>query len=177
MKAITSAGVNLVMVYVGKRSSSQQMRNILTMVDCKQLSSVLSFIKSRFFWLRLESIRRSKLRLGNLEITDHVLDEVSALLDMDDNDKNWAVIGRGSNSMDMVRLEGPKLMECIDLFPRWGGNVAELGFLSALKNSLEPSFLSGPCGNVTLSSEGQGLHGMVVCGKCKHPMKKFVIYK
>ncbi|XP_004309997.1 PREDICTED: uncharacterized protein LOC101307557 [Fragaria vesca subsp. vesca] len=180
MEIIKSAGVNLEMVYVGKRNSSQQMRNILTVVDYKQLSSVLSFIKSQFFWLRLESIRRLKLQLGTPETTDHVLDEVSALVDMDDNDKNWAVIGRGSKSMDMVRLEGPELMECLDMFPKWGGSVAELGFMNALRNSLEPSFLSGPCGHdydVTLSSEEPVLQGMVVCGKCKHPMKKFVIYK
>nr|XP_011469445.1 PREDICTED: uncharacterized protein LOC101294898 isoform X1 [Fragaria vesca subsp. vesca] len=180
MEYIKSAGVNLEMVYVGKRSSSQQMRNILTMVDYKQLSSVLSFIKSQFFWLRLESIRRSKLRLGKPETTDHVLHEVSVLLDMDDNGKNWAVIGRGSNSMDMVRLEGQKIMECLDMFPRWGRSVAGLEFLNALINSLEPSFLSGPCGHdydVTLSSEEPLLQGMVVCGKCRHPMKKFVIYK
>ncbi|XP_061990102.1 protein SIEVE ELEMENT OCCLUSION C [Rosa rugosa] len=181
MEIIKSAGVKLEMVYVGKRNSSQQTRNILTRVDHKQLSSVLSFIKSQLFWLRLQSIRRSKLRLGKPETTDHVLDEVSALLDMDGNDTNWAVIGRGSNSMDMVRLKGPELMECLDMFPKWGGSVAELGFLSALRNSLEPSFRSGPCGHdydVTLSSEEPALQGMVdVCGKCKHPMKKFVIYK
>ncbi|XP_050374361.1 protein SIEVE ELEMENT OCCLUSION C [Argentina anserina] len=136
METIISAGVNLEMVYVCKRRSSQQMRNLITMVDNKHLSSVLSFLKSQFFWLRLECINRSKLRLGKPEITDHVLDEVSALLDMDDNDKNWAVIGRGSNAMDMVRLEESELMECIDKFPKWGQSVAELGFLSALKNSL-----------------------------------------
>ncbi|KAL6186436.1 hypothetical protein ACLB2K_042556 [Fragaria x ananassa] len=180
MEIIKRAGVNLEMVYVGKRNSSQQMRNILTVVDYKQLSSVLSFVNSQFFWLRLESIRRLKLQLGRPETTDHVLDEVSALLDMDDNDKNWAVIGRGSKSMDIVRLEGPELMECLDMFPKWGESVAELGFLNALRNSLEPFFLSGPCGHdydVTLSSEEPVLQGMVVCGKCKHPMKKFVIYK
>lgn len=179
MEIIKRAGVKLEMVYVGKRNSIQQMRNMLTMVDYKKLSSVLSFIKSHFFWLRLESIRRSKLQLGKPEHTDHVLDEVSALLDMDDNDKNWAVIGRGSNSIDMVRLEGPKLMECLDMFHNWGENVAEWGFLSALRISLEPSFYAGPCGHdfdVTLSRE-EPVQGMVVCSKCKHPMKKFVIYK
>lgn len=179
MEIIKRAGVKLEMVYVGKRNSIQQMRNMLTMVDYKKLSSVLSFIKSHFFWLRLESIRRSKLRLGKPEHTDHVLDEVSALLDMDDNDKNWAVIGRGSNSIDMVRLEGPKIMECLDMFHKWGENVAEWGFLSALRISLEPSLYAGPCGHdsdVILSRE-EPVQGMVVCSKCKHPMKKFVLYK
>ncbi|CAL8994111.1 unnamed protein product [Prunus brigantina] len=182
MEIIKSAGVQLEMVYVGKSNSSQQdTRNMSAIVSYKKLSSALPPMKTHFFWLRLESIRRSKLRLGKpANSTDNVLDEVSALLDADDNDKNWAVIGRGSDSMmqDIVRLEGPNLMECLNKFPKWGENVGELGFLGALRHALEPSVLPEPCGHfeVTLPGKEQG-EGGVVCGKCKHPMKKFVVYK
>ncbi|BBG94003.1 hypothetical protein Prudu_002179 [Prunus dulcis] len=182
MEIIKSAGVQLEMVYVGKRNSSQQdMRNISATVSYKKLSSALPPMKTHFFWLRLESIRRSKLRLRKpANSTDNVLDEASALLDADDNDKNWAVIGRGSDSMmqDIVRLEGPDLMECLNKFPKWGENVGELGFLGALRHALEPSVLPEPCGHfdVTLPGKEQG-EGGVVCGKCKHLMKKFVVYK
>ncbi|PQP95734.1 protein SIEVE ELEMENT OCCLUSION C [Prunus yedoensis var. nudiflora] len=182
MEIIKSAGVQLELVYVGKRNSSQQdMRNIPATFSYKKLSSALPPMKTHFFWLRLESIRRSKLRLGKpANSTDNVLDEVSALLDADDNDKNWAVIGRGSDSMmqDIVRLEGSNLMECLNKFPKWGENVRELGFLGALRHALEPSVLPEPCGHfdVTLPGKEQG-EGGEVCGKCKHPMKKFVVYK
>ncbi|PQQ05208.1 protein SIEVE ELEMENT OCCLUSION C [Prunus yedoensis var. nudiflora] len=134
MEIIKSAGVQLELVYVGKRNSSQQdMRNIPATVSYKKLSSALPPMKTHFFWLRLESIRRSKLRLGKpANSTDSVLDEVSALLDADDNDKNWAVIGRGSDSMmqDIVRLEGSNLMEClnkltkgVNMWESWGSWV------------------------------------------------------
>ncbi|BFG16282.1 hypothetical protein CerSpe_025560 [Prunus speciosa] len=182
MEIIKSTGVQLELVYVGKRNSSQQdMRNIPATVSYKKLGSALPPMKTHFFWLRLESIRRSKLQLGKpVNSTDNVLDEVSALLDADDNDKNWAVIGRGSDSMmqDIVRLEGSNLMECLNKFPKWGENVGELGFLGALRHALEPSVLPEPCGHfdVTLPGKEQG-EGGVVCGKCKHPMKKFVVYK
>lgn len=178
MEIIKRAGVQLEMVYVGKRNSTPHVKDILANVRYKNLSSALPSMKTHFFWLRLESIRRSKLRLGKPEnYTDNVLDEVSALLDIDNNDENWAVIGRGSNSIDIIRLEGPKIMECLDLFPSWGGNLAELGFFGALRHALAPPILPRPCGHdFTHPSKEQG-EGVVVCGKCKHPMKKFVMYK
>ncbi|KAM0962017.1 hypothetical protein ACFX13_021633 [Malus domestica] len=178
MEIIKSAGVQLEMVYVGKRNSTPLVKDILANVRYKKLSSALPSMKTHFFWLRLESIRRSKLRLGKPEnYTDNVLDEVSALLDIDNNDENWAVIGRGSNSIDIIRLEGPKIMECLDLFPSWGGNLAELGFFGALRHALAPPILPKPCGHdFTHPSKEQG-EGVIVCGKCKHPMKKFVMYK
>ncbi|KAB2624824.1 hypothetical protein D8674_016484 [Pyrus ussuriensis x Pyrus communis] len=178
MEIIKRAGVQLEMVYVGKRNSTPHVKDILANVSYKNLSSALPSMKTHFFWLRLDSIRRSKLRLGKPEnYTDNVLDEVSALLDIDNNDENWAVIGRGSNSIDIIRLEGPKMMECLDLFPSWGGNLAELGFFGALRHALAPPILPRPCGHdFTHPSKEQG-EGVVVCGKCKHPMKKFVMYK
>ncbi|TQE14402.1 hypothetical protein C1H46_036584 [Malus baccata] len=178
MEIIKSAGVQLEMVYVGKRNSTPLVKDILANVRYKKLSSALPSMKTHFFWLRLESTRRSKLRLGKPEnYTDNVLDEVSALLDIDNNDENWAVIGRGSNSIDIIRLEGPKIMECLDLFPSWGGNLAELGFFGALRHALAPPILPRPCGHdFTHPSKEQG-EGVIVCGKCRHPMKKFVMYK
>lgn len=161
------SGVELEMVYVGKRNPKN-----------KQVRTPLSLTQMGFFWIRLECIRRSKLKLGNSVDTDQILREVSALMDMDDSDKDWVVMGRGK-SMDIVRFESNKLMECLDTFPAWVGNVAKLGFLGALKNVAEPPIVAEPCGHFDTIRPfvEEGMEEMAVCEKCKHPMKKFIIYK
>ena len=58
----------------------------------KSLSDPLSFTNVQHFWVRLETMRMSKLILGNTPSSDHVLAKLSTLLDMDDREEGWAVI-------------------------------------------------------------------------------------
>ncbi|KAG4923146.1 hypothetical protein JHK87_048686 [Glycine soja] len=60
----------------------------------KSFSDPLSFTNVQYFWLRLESMRRSKLRLGKTPSSDHVLAELSALLDMDAREEEWTKLPR-----------------------------------------------------------------------------------
>lgn len=184
MKEITeNMGVKLEMVYVGKRKPREHVvKNILhALEDGKHLLSLLSQIKlMQFFWLRMESIIRLKLRQGDTAATNNslLLQEVSYVIDMDENDQDWALIGRGS-SKTIVGVEGMQLMECLNDFEAWKENVGKLGFLVAIKTALEPPLLDEPCGHSKLVSEEYGKRSkdMDVCEICRRPMEKFVVYK
>ncbi|RVW72607.1 Protein SIEVE ELEMENT OCCLUSION C [Vitis vinifera] len=154
MKEITNAGLQLEMAYVGKRNPSEHERNILATIDLEKLSGSLSFTKIHLFWRRLESMRRSVLRLGKTANTDHILGEVAALLDMDDeNGQGWAVMGSGS-SMEI------------------------LGLVGAVKSAVEPPALPGHRCQSRVRPFAEGLIDETeVCNECKRPMEKFVLYK
>lgn len=173
LKEIKSGGVQLEMVYVGKRNLDEHVRNILASIPEENHAGSISFLKIQFFWLRLESMRRSKLRLGKTVDTDHILKEVSALLDF--SDKGWAIIGKGS-STDILKLQGEDLVQCLNLFSQWEENVTKL--LDASRGALEPSLLTGPCSHSDVIPYAEGLiEGTAICEKCKRPMKKFVVFE
>ncbi|KAI8016203.1 Protein SIEVE ELEMENT OCCLUSION C [Camellia lanceoleosa] len=118
MRNMTSAGLQLKMVYVGKKNSSDDhMKNILATMYEEKLTSSLTCTKIYFFWLRLESMRRSKLRLGHTDDhKDEILKQLSELLDTnDESEKGWVLLGKGS-STETLKLQGRKIMECLDLF-------------------------------------------------------------
>ncbi|KAK6930925.1 Sieve element occlusion, C-terminal [Dillenia turbinata] len=122
------------------------------------------------FWLRLVSMRRS------LSKSHLILQDVSSLLDLDDNDKGWAVMGKGS-STDLVKLRGAEVMECMDMFSKWVNNVGRLGLAGAIRTAIEPHF-AGPCShtNVVTYNEGSS-EETSICARCKRLMEKVVLYK
>jgi hypothetical protein len=103
--------------------------------------------------------------LGKTVDTDHILKEVSALLDF--SDKGWAIIGKGS-STDILKLQGEDLLHCLNLFSQWEENLAKP--LDASRGALEPCSHS----NVIPYAEGL-IEGTAICEKCKRPMKKYIV--
>ncbi|KAG5110778.1 hypothetical protein JHK82_040001 [Glycine max] len=85
-------GLQLETIYVGNSQSSENVKQIMAIGGEKSLSDPLSFTNVQHFWVRLETMRMSKLILGNTPSSDHVLAKLSTLLDMDDREEGWAVI-------------------------------------------------------------------------------------
>ncbi|XP_052484430.1 protein SIEVE ELEMENT OCCLUSION C isoform X2 [Gossypium raimondii] len=176
MKDIKDAGMQHEMIYVGKNNPGEHTKEILSIMNREIHSNLLSFTKIQLFWLRLESMRRSKSRLGNNASTDNVVAQVSALLD-NNNDNGWAVYGKGL-STDIVRVEGDEIFRCLNLFRQWGENVGRLEFIDALRTVLEPPLVDGPCNHTQVVPYSEGLvQGNMVCQNCKLLMKKFTIYE
>ncbi|KAJ0094960.1 hypothetical protein Patl1_15995 [Pistacia atlantica] len=174
---IKGNGLQLDVVYVGKKNPSEQVGNILTVINEEMHTNfVLSFTKIQFFWFRLESMRRSKLRLGKMADDDHILREVSALLTTDDGDNGWAVIGKGLSS-EIIWVQGSKLMEYLNRFPEWGENVAKLGLIDAIIYAVEPPDLTAHCSHSKLIPYADGDGSIVVCQNCKRLFQKFVVYE
>ncbi|XP_020220653.1 protein SIEVE ELEMENT OCCLUSION C [Cajanus cajan] len=169
------AGLQMETIYVGNRQIGEHVKQIIARSGEINLSDPLSFSSVQFFWLRLESMRRSKLRLGKTPSSDYVLAELSALLDMDDGEEGWTVIGRGG-STDVIRLQG---MQQVMEFLR--ENIVNLRFSCAPRNfQLDPDFVVGSCTHSYFvpSRENERLsQGTVICQECKRPMKKFVVYQ
>ncbi|KAL2547068.1 hypothetical protein Fot_16301 [Forsythia ovata] len=177
MKKIKDAGTQLQLVYVGCRNSTNQniQNNILDIINQEKLSTSLTSAKILFFWFRLECIKRS---ITHQENTDKIAKEVAEFLDFGENKEGWAVFGRVSSTDHVIKLSGEKLVEFFDLFSVWGENVAELGFVGAIESALKTSFPSEPCNHTELVPYEEGLiETRVICGICKRPMKKFVVYK
>lgn len=175
MRDIKSESFQLEMVYVGKRNMDENVRNTLARFAEENLNISLSFTKVQFFWLRLVTMRKSKLRLGKTANTDHILEEVSALLDF--SDKGWAVMGKGS-STDTVKLQGKDPMQCSTLFSQAGEIVTRMGFQDAIKSAFEPSPLPGYCSHTSVIPYAEVLiEETAICEKCKRPVKKFVVYE
>ncbi|XP_028120902.1 protein SIEVE ELEMENT OCCLUSION C-like [Camellia sinensis] len=179
MRNMTSAGLQLKMVYVGKKNSSDDhmKKNLATLYE-EKLTSSLTCTKIYFFWLRLESMRRSKLRLGHTDDhEDEILKQLSELLDTnDESEKGWVLLGKGS-STETLKLQGRKIMECLDLFPVWGENVAMLGLVGAITTALEPPLLVEPCSHSNIIQFVEGLKDTIICDKCKRLLEKFVVHK
>ncbi|KAK9117380.1 hypothetical protein Sjap_016327 [Stephania japonica] len=181
IKDITSTGIQLELVYVGCRKPGENVSKILTVIAQENLSSYLSHHNIQYFWLHLESIIRSKSRLGKTVDDDRVLKEITFLMDDRDMEtvNGWALFGEGTSS-DTVLLRGRQLMDQLKLHSLWEEDIGILGFSGALKRALEPPVLAETCYNCSIAPyTDEALSGgtMVFCEKCKNPMKKFVFYQ
>lgn len=178
MREVTNSGLQLNMVFVGQKNASEQIRRILaTINDEKSVTRSLTLMKINFFWLRLESMRRSKLRLGHTDDTKEILKQLLGLLDTNENHQGWVLMGRGC-SRDSIKLQGREVMECLDLFPVWGENVSILGLVGAIRTAIEPKpLVAEPCHHSDIIPFAEGLKGTVLCAKCKRTLEKFIVYE
>ncbi|KAF2606387.1 hypothetical protein F2Q68_00046043, partial [Brassica cretica] len=139
-------------------------------VDSTEESSSIQ----ELFWLRLESIKRSKLKRIESSNPDRVFEEVTELLEFDYGEhKGWAVIGNGSTAeKEKEKIVGKKLTERMRRIVRWGEHAAGMSFAEAIRIAEEE-----PCEEshtvVVPFEEGSRV---VTCEKCRRPMKKFVAY-
>ncbi|ESQ28504.1 hypothetical protein EUTSA_v10019754mg [Eutrema salsugineum] len=147
------------LIYLSKRTitfaSAMEESFILFSPDIQQL-----------FRLRLESIKRSKLKRIESSKPDRVFEEVTQLLDFDySKHKGWAVIGKGS-AAGTEKIVGENLTKRMRRILRWGE------YASGLEKPCEQSHTV-----VVLFEEGSLTMKVVTCEKCKRPMKKFVAYQ
>lgn len=175
IKTIISTGIELQLVYVGKRKLGRSISDILAAIAQEKLSGYLSLYNIRFFWLRLEHIRRSKLQTGMLCDEDRILKELESMMSYDDN--GWALFGKG-DSPETVQYQGTELMDCLDRFPLWAPNIGKVGFLGSIASAFSPPSLKKLCSqhNVILYVE-DSVEGIVICEECKCPMERFVLYQ
>ncbi|PWA76815.1 protein SIEVE ELEMENT OCCLUSION C [Artemisia annua] len=167
IKKLKNAGFQLQVIYVGSRNTSEKMQTTLSFFN-KENSFTPS--KIRLFWLRLEKIKDSIVRVGQIQAFanyENLLKQVSELLDTDDQNTIWAVFGCGS-SEDYVKLEGNKITELFDLFPVWAEKVAAYGLVGAIRSAGKEDMSTLVCDHPTMVpfDEGKDL-GPVVCDTSK----------
>ncbi|XP_057811066.1 protein SIEVE ELEMENT OCCLUSION C isoform X2 [Salvia miltiorrhiza] len=171
IKKIRGLGFDLEAVYVGcKNPSERNVRSIIHTIDEEDLSSSITLSSVDFFWFRLEALKRS---IGQQH---EVAARAGELLDSGGRN-GWGVIGRGS-STDVVMLEQGVLEQGLEALQTWRGNVTETGLAGALRAALEAPVGGGGCRHDEVVEYEEGLaEKRKICGSCRVPMEKFVVYK
>lgn len=142
MDEIKNAGLNFEVINIDKKSPSESVCNNLASTDQENLYDPQKLTLSKKLWLRLESMKRSILRIGNTASNNRILKEVLWLLEMNDNSKSWVLIGN-ENSEDVIKLQETEVIECLDRFPVWRENVRKMGLVKAIKTAIEPHLSGG----------------------------------
>ncbi|KAL8550588.1 hypothetical protein ACS0TY_009133 [Phlomoides rotata] len=170
-KMKTIAGVQLEVVYVGIKNLDENVKNILNTIDQENTTISLTFNNIHLFWIRLEAIKRSISRHLDTPNGDEIAGRVSELLEMKGG--GWAVIGGGSSN-GAIKFDQEKLRECMGRFSI-NKNVAEMGLVAAIN---EACASGGKCMHDEEIPYEEGLiEKMMICGSCRRPIKKFVLYK
>ncbi|XP_010904538.1 protein SIEVE ELEMENT OCCLUSION B [Elaeis guineensis] len=170
------AKIPLDMVYVGKSSSKERVKKAVAAIAAEKLSSSWQDpVMVWFFWVRLESMWHSKMQHGKSIDNDSIMQEVMTLLSFDGSDEGWAIISRGS--LEMVKSQGKKLVECLNQFEQWKATVETEGFIPALTNALLPYHTHEHCTRLILPGENGRIQEHVICAECRRPMEKFILYR
>ncbi|KAG6516196.1 protein SIEVE ELEMENT OCCLUSION C-like [Zingiber officinale] len=177
MKALSEAGVPVELIYVGS-NMQEQTSSTLTRIMEEKLSRYLSHVNIRIFWLRLQSMRSSRQRLGYAsESDDSITQEIDSLLSSDTRSSGWLLVGEGASG-EVLKLWGNQVLESLSNLHAWGQKIRRLGFLGALLKSLGTS-ATEPCDYsvVTPFSESSINGESSVCKKCKSIMEKHIMYQ
>ncbi|XP_042023246.1 protein SIEVE ELEMENT OCCLUSION C-like isoform X2 [Salvia splendens] len=176
IKKIRALGFDLEAVYVGCKNPGENVRNIMHTIDQEDLSSSITFSSVDFFWFRLETLKISIGQQGQAGRCDEIEARVGELLDSGSKD-GWGVIGKGW-SKDVVMLEQGVLEQGLEALQMWRGNETVTGLAGALRAALEGPGDGRGCRHDEVVEYEEGLAEKTkICGQCRVPMEKFVVYK
>lgn len=142
MDEIRNAGLNFEVIHIDKQSPSESVLHNLASTDQANLDDAQKLTQSKKLWLRMESMKRSILRIENASNNHKILKEVLWLLEMNDNSKSWVLVGN-ENSDDVIKLQEMEVIECLDLFPVWRENVGKMGLVKAIRTAMKPHLSGG----------------------------------
>lgn len=112
-RKIQNLGFQIELIYL-----SNQRRDDKRTIAMEESSILFSPTVQQLFWLRLESIERSKLKRIGSSKHDRVFEEVKKLLDFDySKHKGWGIIEKESTA---VTVDGENLTERMRRIVRWG---------------------------------------------------------
>ncbi|KAL9687884.1 hypothetical protein QQ045_032292 [Rhodiola kirilowii] len=185
IKHMINSGLQVKAIYVGPKNLSRTVENIFRPSDRKIPPGVyLHATMLEFFWLRLESMRISKLRApGANSNDDMIIHQLERLLDLKCGQEGWAIMGMPKDAIRI--LQGKEVMECLaTTVSSWGKNVASLGLKDAIRadtegsDRLERPFSpeAGPCNHFkAVAYSEEVVEQTVICDYCKRPMEMFFI--
>lgn len=175
-KVAQAAKIPLEMLYVGKSNPREKVRKNNEAIVQDGLSHVLQDTTLIwFFWVRLESMWYSKVQHGKSVETDTIMQEIMTMLTFDGSDQGWAVIGKGS--AEIVRAKGDTILPALNGYDEWKDNVADHGFVQALKQHLADHRTPHHCNRLILPGTTGSIPERVVCAECSRPMEKFLMYR
>ncbi|CAA0836153.1 Protein SIEVE ELEMENT OCCLUSION B [Striga hermonthica] len=162
------------MVYIGNPGKTK----INEMVSSNGLSHSWTDPTSVwYFWTRVESMMRSKIRHGAKIETDRILREALTVLSFSDG-KGWAIFSRGSgeDEGEMARGKGDVMVKALTDFGKWAEEAKAKGFVRGLKEYLDGQQTVEHCNRLILPG-GEDVPETVVCSECHRPMEKYFMYR
>ncbi|KAG6766361.1 hypothetical protein POTOM_030438 [Populus tomentosa] len=170
------AGIQLEMLYVGKRNPKVKARKINGDIVNENLSNVLPDLNLIwFFWVRLESMWHSKVQHKSTADNDPIMQEIMTMLSFDGSDQGWAVISKGSDGM--AKAKGDTMLKSFVDFESWKQSAEIKGFLPALNDHLRELHSPSHCNRLILPGATGSIPEKIVCAECGRPMEKFIMYR
>ncbi|XP_047342635.1 protein SIEVE ELEMENT OCCLUSION B-like [Impatiens glandulifera] len=171
-----TAGISLEMVYVGKSVPKERVKRIIETIIKENLCHCWPDLTSIwYFWIRLESMFRSKIQHGKTVENDNVMQEVLKMLSFDGSEQGWALISKGLSKM--AKSKGDTLLTSLEQFDSWEEKAKEKGFVPALDDNLAQLHTPQHCNRLILPGITGGIPEMVVCAECSRPMEKYFMYR
>ncbi|PIM97878.1 Ferredoxin--NADP(+) reductase [Handroanthus impetiginosus] len=172
--------VPLEMLYVGKRSPRDKVRQCHVVIDREKLSHVFSvrdyYDYVWYFWVRLWSMWNSKKHIGLTVEDDRTMQEIMDLLTFDSSEEGWAVFSRGN--FEMTKGKGDVLLPVLENFNNWANKVDHPDkFVTVLDEEIRRSHPEHHCNCLILPGQAEYLPERVVCSECGKIMEKFVMYR
>lgn len=172
------ASIPLEMLYVGKSNPRDKVQKNNTSIVVENLGHVLPDpTLIWFFWVRLESMKHSKVQHGKSVENDHIMQEIMMMLTFDGSDQGWAVIGRSGGSGEMAKGKGDVILSSMSQFEQWRPNIEEKGFIPALNEHLHGLHTLHHCNRLILPGSTGSIPEMVSCAECGLDMEKFILYR
>ncbi|KAJ0075150.1 hypothetical protein Patl1_33453 [Pistacia atlantica] len=124
--------IKLQILYVGKSSPGEQIRENMSTITVKKLSySLQDLTLVRVFWERLKSMKQSRMQLNCAVQNDHILQEINTILSFDEKNDGWALFCKGS---DMAMAKSKIILQCLTNFRLWRKYMNYQDFVIALNH-------------------------------------------
>lgn len=175
-KVAESAGISLEMVYVGKSNPKELVyTNIKTIIEDKLSHHLKGLTSIWYFWVRIESMLYSKMRLGQTVEKDPTMQEILKMLSFDNSHEGWALLSKGSE--EITKAKGDSFLTCLRQYNQWEVHVQKKGFLQALKDHLLQIHPPHHCNQFELLVAAGMIPETLVCSECGRKMEKFFVYR
>ncbi|KAG7022698.1 Protein SIEVE ELEMENT OCCLUSION B, partial [Cucurbita argyrosperma subsp. argyrosperma] len=170
-----AARIPLEMVYVGKSSKRERVRQIITTITTDKLGYCWSDLTMIwFFWTRIESMLFSKIQLGKADDRDPLMQEIKKLLSYD-KEGGWAVLSKGSTVI--VNGHSTTVLPTLVNFDSWKQQAADEGFDVAFKNHHdELQGITHPCCRFEFPHTTGRIPENFKCPECDRHMEKLTTF-
>ncbi|KAJ9135405.1 hypothetical protein P3X46_032591 [Hevea brasiliensis] len=171
-----AAGIPLGMVYAGKSNPKDRVRKNIEAIIVEKLSHYWQDLTSVwYFWVRIESMWRSKNQLGKTAENDPIMKEIMTMLSFDSSQGGWAIFTRGSD--EMVKAKGAPFLTCLTNYSTWQDQIQQKGFMPTLRDQLKDLHTEHHCNRLVLPGAAGLIPERIVCSECGRVMERFIMYQ
>ncbi|KAK3413098.1 hypothetical protein EUGRSUZ_I01709 [Eucalyptus grandis] len=170
-----AARIPLEMIYVGKSSKREKVRQVIATINVEKLSSTWQDLTLVwYFWTRLDSMLFSKIQLGKADEDDPMMQQIKRILSFDKTG-GWALLSRGSAIA--VNGHGTTVLPALVEYDLWKEHVVTKGYDVAFKDHHDKiRDVTLPCCRFEFQSAGGRIPEGMRCPECQRRMEKLTTF-